>query len=251
MASVSLARTIFDESHDDFRETVRSFVERHVVPHLDEWAEAGRVDRGLFREAAELGLLGISAPERFGGGGVDDFRYNAILIEELARVGATAVGMSITGFNDLIAPYLVALGTDEQNERWLAPMIAGDTVGAIALTEPGTGSDLAAITTTARPEGDHFVLTGAKTFISTGMLADVVIVAARTDPDAGRGGISLLCVETDLPGFSRSGPLKKVGLKAQDTAELFFDEVRVPRSALLGVEGGGWASCATTSRRSA
>lgn len=240
MGSVSLDRTIFDESHDDFRDTVRAFVDRHITPNLTTWAKAGQVDRSLFRAAGELGILGMSAPERFGGGDVDDFRYNAIVIEEIARVGATAVGMSITGFNDLVAPYFIAFGTDEQNERWLAPMIAGEKVGAIALTEPGTGSDLAAITTTARPEGDHFVLNGAKTFISSGMLADVVIVAARTDPEAGRAGISLLCVETDAPGFSRSGPLEKVGLKAQDTAELFFDDVRVPRSAVLGTEGGGW-----------
>ena len=240
MASVSLPRTIFDESHDDFRATVRHFVEREVTPNLERWAGAGQVDRELFRKAGETGILGMSAPERFGGGGVDDFRFNAVVVEELARAGATAVSMSLCGFNDLVAPYFVAFGTDEQNHRWLAPMIAGAKVGAIAMTEPGTGSDLAAITTTARPDGDEFVLNGAKTFISNGMLADVVIVVARTDPDAGRAGISLLVVEADAPGFTRSGPLKKVGLAAQDTAELFFDDVRVPRGNVLGGEGEGW-----------
>jgi acyl-CoA dehydrogenase/long-chain-acyl-CoA dehydrogenase len=241
MASIALPRTIFDESHDDFRDTVRQFVEREVVPNLDRWASAGQVDRELFRQAGETGILGMSAPERFGGGGVDDFRFNAVVIEELARVGATAVLMSLCGFNDLVGPYFVAFGTDEQNDRWLAPMIAGEKVGAIAMTEPGTGSDLAAVTTTARLDGDDFVLNGAKTFISNGMLADVVLVVARTDPDAGRAGISLLIVETDAPGFGRSGPLKKVGLAAQDTAELFFDDVRVPRANVLGGEGEGWA----------
>lgn len=240
MASVSLLRTVFDESHDDFRATVRHFVEREVTPNLERWARAGRVDRELFRKAGGIGILGMSAPERFGGGGVDDFRFSAVVIEELARAGATAVSMSLGGFNDLVAPYFVAFGTDEQNHRWLAPMIAGAKVGAIAMTEPGTGSDLAAITTTARPDGDEFVLNGAKTFISNGMLADVVIVVARTDPDAGRAGISLLVVEADAPGFTRSGPLKKVGLAAQDTAELFFDDVRVPRGNVLGGEGEGW-----------
>ncbi|AWB90225.1 acyl-CoA dehydrogenase family protein [Salinibacterium hongtaonis] len=240
MASVSLPRTIFDADHDDFRHMVRRFVDQEVVPHLEEWEGLGQVDRDLFRKAGATGMLGMSAPERFGGGGVDDFRFNAIFIEELACVGASAVVMALCGFNDLVAPYFIAFGSDEQNDRLLAPMIAGEKVGAIALTEPGTGSDLAAITTTARPDGDHFVLNGAKTFISNGMLADVVVVAARTDPEAGRAGISLLCVETDSPGFSRNGPLKKIGLGAQDTAELFFDDVRVPRENVLGSEGEGW-----------
>lgn len=235
-----LSRTIFEEEHDEFRDVVRRFTEKEVVPNLERWAEAGRVDRELFEKAGETGILGMSAPERFGGGGVEDFRFNAIVIEELASVGATAVSMALCGINDLVAPYFVAFGSDEQNDRWLAPMIAGKKIGAIAMTEPGTGSDLAGITTTAKPDGDHFVLSGAKTFISSGLLADFYIVVARTDPDAGRDGISLLVVEADSPGFSRSGPLKKVGLFAQDTAELFFDEVRVPRANVLGAEGGGW-----------
>ena len=148
----------------------------------------------------------------------DDFRYNAIMIEELATAGATAVSMSLCGINDLIAPYLIAFGSDEQNDRWLTPLVAGEKIGAIAMTEPGTGSDLASIATTARPDGDDFVLNGAKTFISNGLLADFVIVVARTDADAGRDGFSLLVVEDGMPGFTRSGPLKKIDLGAQDTA---------------------------------
>lgn len=231
---------IFDEDHDGFRDVVRKFVEKEVVPNLDRWAAEGRVDRELYKKAGETGILGMSAPERFGGGGVDDFRFNAIVIEELARVGASAIVMALCGFNDLVAPYFIAFGSNEQNEKWLAPMIAGEKVGAIAMTEPGTGSDLAGIATTARLDGDHFVLNGAKTFISNGILADYFIVVARTDPEAGRNGFSLLVVEADTPGFTRTGPLEKVGLSAQDTAELFFDDVRVPRANVLGEEGAGW-----------
>lgn len=235
-----LSRNIFEEEHDEFRDVVRRFVEREVVPNLERWSEAGVVDRELIAKAGQTGILGMSAPEQFGGGGVDDFRFNAIVIEELARVGATAIVMTLCGFNDLVAPYFIEFGTDEQNERWLAPMIAGEKVGAIAMTEPGTGSDLAGIATTALLDGDEFVLNGAKTFISNGLLADYFIVVARTNPDAGREGFSLLVVEADSPGFTRTGPLKKIGLAAQDTAELHFDQVRVPRANVLGVEGGAW-----------
>jgi len=241
MTSVALPRTIFDESHDEFREVVRRFVEREVTPNLEAWATAGRVDRGFFRKAAETGLIGITAPEEFGGGGVEDFRFNAIIIEEFARAGATDVSMSIDGENDLVAPYFITFGTPEQNGRWLAPMIAGEKVGAIALTEPAAGSDLAAITTSATPDGDDLVLNGAKTFISNGLLADFFIVAVVTDPAAGRKGISLLIVDAETPGFSRTGPLKKIGLAAQDTAELSFADVRVPRTNILGDEGEGFA----------
>jgi len=242
MASVALPRTIFGEYHDEFRDVVRRFVEREVTPHLAAWGEAGRVDRDLFRKAAETGLLGITAPEEFGGGGMDDFRFNAIVIEEFARAGASDVSMSISGENDLVAPYFTNFGTRDQNERWLAPMLAGEKVGAIAMTEPGTGSDLAAITTTAIPDGDALVLNGAKTFISNGLLADFFIVAVRTDPSAGRKGISMLIVDADAAGFTRSGPLKKIGLPAQDTAELFFQNVRVPRTNVLGGEGEGFTN---------
>ncbi|KDA05053.1 acyl-CoA dehydrogenase [Microbacterium sp. CH12i] len=239
MATVALPRPIFDDSHDEFRNVVKRFVEREVTPHRESWIEAGRVDRSLFQKAAETGLLGINAPEEFGGGGMADFRYNAIIIEEFARAGATDVSMSISGENDLVAPYLSTFGTPQQNERWLAPMLAGEKIGAIAMTEPGTGSDLAAIKTSAILDGDEFVLNGAKTFISSGLLADFFIVAVRTDPDAGRKGISLLIVDAKAAGFTRSGPLKKIGLPAQDTAELSFADVRVPRANVLGGEGAG------------
>src|SRR5690625_2209801 len=183
-----ISRSIFEEQHDEFRDMVRRFVGKEVVPYMEAWADAGMVDRDLFRKAGEAGILGMSAPEQFGGGGVDDFRFNAIVIEELASVGATAVLMCLSGFNDLVAPYFVAFGSEEQNERWLAPMIAGEKVGAIAMTEPGAGSDLAGIATTAIPDGDHLVLNGAKTLISNGLPADYGPVVAKTDPDAGRDG---------------------------------------------------------------
>ncbi|MGM7669512.1 acyl-CoA dehydrogenase family protein [Microbacterium sp. A93] len=240
MTSVALPRPIFDDSHDEFRDVVRRFVEREVTPHLEAWAAAGRVDRSLFQKAAQTGLIGINVPEEFGGGGVEDFRFNAIVIEEFARAGASDVSMSISGENDLVAPYFSAFGTPEQNERWLTPMIEGEKVGAIAMTEPGTGSDLAAITTTAIPQGDDFIVNGSKTFISNGLLADFFIVAVRTDPDAGRQGISLLVIDADAPGFTRTGPLKKIGLPAQDTAELSFADARVPRANVLGGEGKGF-----------
>lgn len=240
MTSVALPRPIFDDSHDEFRDVVRRFVEREVTPHLEAWAAAGRVDRSLFQKAAETGLIGINTPEQFGGGGVEDFRFNAIVIEEFARAGASDVSMSISGENDLVAPYFSHFGTPEQNERWLTPMIAGEKVGAIAMTEPGTGSDLAAITTTALPAGEDFIVNGSKTFISNGLLADFFIVAVRTDPEAGRQGISLLVIDAQTPGFTRTGPLKKIGLPAQDTAELSFADVRVPRANVLGGEGKGF-----------
>lgn len=240
MGTLSLERRIFDADHDAFRETARSFADREVVPHLERWAEAGQVDRELFRKAGQLGLLGIGVAEEFGGGGIDDFRFNAIVIEELAAAGAPSVVMNLSGFNDLVAPYFAALATDEQNHRFLAPMVAGEAIGAIAMTEPGAGSDLAALTTTAIPDGDGYLLNGTKIFISNGMLADTIIVAAKTDPAAGRKGVSLLVVEGGMPGFTRNALHGKVGLPAQDTAELVFDGVRVPRANLLGEENAGW-----------
>lgn len=239
-STVSLPRTIFDADHEAFRDVARRFAEREVAPHLTEWADAGRVDPAIYRTAGELGLLGVGVDERFGGGGVDDFRFNAVLIEELCRIGAQAVTMSLSGFNDLVAPYLNALGSDEQKQRFLAPLCAGEKIAAIAMSEPAAGSDLAAVTTTATRDGDHYVVSGAKTFISNGMLADLFIAVVKTDPAAGKHGISLLVIEADAPGFSRTGPLRKIGLAAQDTAELHFDDVRVPRANLLGQEGEGF-----------
>ncbi|GAA3739649.1 acyl-CoA dehydrogenase/long-chain-acyl-CoA dehydrogenase [Spinactinospora alkalitolerans] len=240
MHPAALHRTIFDSDHEVFRDTARAFAEREVAPHLDAWARQGHVDRELYRRAGELGLLGIGAEEKYNGGGIDDFRFHAVLIEELCRVGATAVTMSLSGFNDLVAPYLTSLADNEQKRRWLAPLCSGELIGALAMTEPGAGSDLAALTTTAVSDGDELVLNGAKTFVSTGMTADVFLVVARTDPAAGRQGFSIVLVEADTPGFTRSGPLHKVGLSAQDTAELVFDDARVPRANVLGEENEGF-----------
>lgn len=241
MGTLDLERRIFDADHDAFRETARRFAERDVLPYLEQWAAAGQIDRDVFRKAGELGLLGVGVGEEFGGGGIDDFRFNAIVIEELAAIGATAVVMSLSGINDLVVPYFLEFGTAEQNHRLLAPMVAGEKIGAIAMTEPGAGSDLAAMATTAIPDGaDSFILKGSKTFISNGMLADTIIVVAKTNPAAGRKGVSLLVVEADMPGFTRNALHGKVGLAAQDTAELVFDDVRVPRANLLGEENAAW-----------
>ncbi|GAB3283419.1 acyl-CoA dehydrogenase family protein [Parasphingorhabdus pacifica] len=240
MSSVSLQRTIFEDDHEAFRDMARAFAEREVAPNLRMWSAQGHVDRYLYRRAGELGLLGIGAPEAHNGGGIDDFRFNTVLIEELARVGATSVAMNLSGFNDLVAPYLESLADEDQKKRWLAPLCSGDLIGAIAMTEPGAGSDLAAITTTATLDGDDLVLDGSKTFISNGLLADVFIVVARTDPSAERRGMSLVLVDADTPGFTRSGPLGKVGLSAQDTAELTFTGARVPRTNILGEQGEGF-----------
>jgi alkylation response protein AidB-like acyl-CoA dehydrogenase len=236
-----LRREIYNADHDAFRDTVRAFCEREVAPHLAAWDAAGIVDRGLYRAAGTLGLLGLAVAEEYGGGGVDDFRYHAVLAEELVRIGATSVAMGLNGFNDLVAPYLTALCTAEQKTRWLPGLCAGETVAAIAMTEPGAGSDLRAITTSLVPDGDGFRLDGTKTFISSGLLADLVIVAARSGKTGGRAELSLVVVERGMPGFSRGRKLAKLGLTAQDTAELFFDGVRLPRENVLGDIGAGMA----------
>ncbi|MFJ3673521.1 acyl-CoA dehydrogenase family protein [Streptomyces sp. NPDC090106] len=235
-----MERDLFDTDHDDFRAMVRDFVTNEVQPHLPAWEQAGAVDRSLFEQAGTVGLLGLDIDERYGGGGVADFRYNLIVIEELCRAGAAAVTMNLSGFNDLVSPYLSALATDEQKGRWLPDLCSGRKVAAIAMTEPGTGSDLKAIRTTAVREGDVYIVNGAKTFISNGILADLAIVVVSTNLTAGREGISLLILERGMPGFERGRKLSKIGLHAQDTAELFFTDVRVPVANLLGEEGRGF-----------
>src|SRR3954468_13082425 len=213
--------------------------ETTVAPFHDAGEEAGIVPREVWTAAGAQGLLGTDQDERFGGGGVRDFRYNAVLDEELTRIGASGVGFTL--HNDVVGPYLRDLATDEQKKRWLPGFCSGELITAIAMTEPGTGSDLQGITTTARKDGDGWVLSGAKTFITNGINADLVIVVARTDPDAPAAkGTSLLVVERDMPGFTRGRNLEKVGLKAQDTAELFFEDVRVPAENLLGTENRGF-----------
>lgn len=235
-----MQRDLFDAEHDTFRDTVRSFLATEVVPHHDRWEAAGQVDRGVWTAAGTAGLIGTDVPEEFGGGGVDDFRYNAVTTEEISRAGASGLGIPLQ--NDVVAPYLLRLADAEQKKRWLPGFCSGETITAIAMTEPGAGSDLQGIRTRARRDPDGgYVLNGAKTFITNGILADLVLVVAKTDPDAGSRGISLLVVERGMAGFERGRRLDKVGMKAQDTAELSFTDVRVPAENLLGEEGRGFA----------
>ena len=229
----------YTSEHQQFRELVGDFVQQTVVPAHEHWEKAGCWDRSLFSEAGKLGLLGFSVPEEFGGPGVDDFRYNAIVVEELQRAGAAAEAVAFSLQNDIVLPYLTDLTTPEQKQRWLPGVVTGETVIAIAMTEPGAGSDLAGIRTAAVRDGDHYVVNGAKTFVSNGQNADLVIVAVRTAPDRHKG-LSLVVVEPDTSGFSRGRNLEKIGLHAQDTSELSFTDVRVPVDNLLAPEGHGF-----------
>ncbi|MGA4540841.1 acyl-CoA dehydrogenase family protein [Uniformispora flossi] len=228
-----------EPEHLAFRETAREFVRREIVPFHDGWEKAGIVDREVWRKAGKLGLLGIDVDERYGGGGVRDFRYLATLSEELVRAGASGVGFGL--HNDVVAPYLNELATDEQKSRWLPGFCSGDIITAIAMTEPGAGSDLQGIRTHAVRDGGDWIVNGAKTFITNGINSDLVIVVAKTDPEAkGSKSISLIVVERGMPGFERGRNLDKIGLKAQDTAELFFTDVRVPAANILGELNGGF-----------
>src|SRR3954466_3865839 len=234
-----MRHSLYEPEHDEFREMVRAWAEKNVAPFHAEWEKAGIVPRDLWLAGGAQGLLGFDIDERYGGGGGRDFRYNAVLDEEMTRIGASGVGFGL--HNDVVAPYLRDLATEEQKQRWLPGFCRGELITAIAMTEPGTRSDLQGIATSARKDGDGWVLGGAKTFITNGINADLVVVVARTDPDAPAAkGISLLVVERDMPGFTRGRNLEKVGLKAQDTAELFFDDVRVPAENLLGTENRGF-----------
>jgi alkylation response protein AidB-like acyl-CoA dehydrogenase len=233
-------REIFEPEHEAFRSTVRAFIDKEVTPYHAQWEADGVVDRSVWTKAGALGLLCFDVDEEYGGPGVKDFRYNLVMAEELTRAGVNGPGFLV--HTDIIVPYVSSLGTEEQKRRWLPGLVTGETISAIAMTEPGAGSDLQGIRTTAVDKGDHYVLNGSKTFISNGILADLVIVVARTDPDAGHQGISLLVVERGMEGFERGRNLEKMGLKAQDTAELFFDDVVVPKENLLGEEGSGFVS---------
>jgi len=229
---------VYAAEHEDFRKTARTFYEREVVPLHDQWEQDGIVPRELWLKAGEAGLLCFDVPEEYDGPGVADFRYNVILSEEQTRAGASGPGFSV--HTDIIVPYLIGLGTDEQKQRWLPGCVSGEMITAIAMTEPGAGSDLQGVRTTAVDRGDHYLLNGSKTFISNGIHSDVVIVVARTDPAAGHKGISLLVVERGMEGFERGRNLDKIGLHAQDTAELSFTDVAVPKENLLGEEGQGF-----------
>jgi alkylation response protein AidB-like acyl-CoA dehydrogenase len=233
------ARLEYTSEHHQFRELVRDFVQQTVLSAHEQWEKAGCWDRSLFTEAGKLGLLGFSVPEDFGGPGVNDFRYNAIVVEELQRVGAAAEAVTFALQNDIVLPYLTDLTTAEQKQRWLPGVVTGETVIAIAMTEPGAGSDLAGIRTAAVRDGDHYVVNGAKTFVSNGQNADLIILVVRTAPDRHKG-LSLLVVDADTPGFSRGRNLEKIGLHAQDTSELSFTDMRVPVDNLLEEEGRGF-----------
>jgi alkylation response protein AidB-like acyl-CoA dehydrogenase len=233
-----MRHSLYEPEHDEFRDMVRGWAEKNIAPFHAQWEKDGIVPRDVWLSGGKQGLLGIDMEEQYGGAGVNDFRYHAVLDEEMVRIGASGVGFGL--HNDVIAPYLRDLATEEQKQRWLPGFCSGELITAIAMTEPGTGSDLQGIQTTARRDGDGWVLNGSKTFITNGINSDLVIVVAKTDPDAGAKGISLLVVERDMPGFSRGRNLEKIGLKAQDTAELFFDDVRVPAENLLGVENRGF-----------
>jgi alkylation response protein AidB-like acyl-CoA dehydrogenase len=229
--------TIYDETHELFRESFAAFVDAEMVPKYHDWEIAGIMDRELYTAAGKHGFVGLAVPEQHGGGGSDDFRFNAIIAEELAKRGINGAGLGLTLHNDIVTPYFIEYCTDEQADRWLPGIASGGLVTAIAMTEPGTGSDLAGIKTTAVRDGDEFVLNGAKTFITNGINSDLVVVVCITDPVAGRGGMSLLVVERGMDGFERGRNLDKIGQKSADTAELFFSDVRVPAANVLGEEG--------------
>ena len=228
---------LYTPEHEMFRATCRRFFEKEVMPHHGKWEEEGVVPRELWRKAGEQGLLGTAMPEAYGGAGVD-FLYSVILIEEQGR--AIASGPSFSLHSDIVVPYLLHYGTEEQKKKWIPKACSGELITAIAMTEPGTGSDLQSVKTNAVMDGNHWVINGSKTFISNGQLADLVIVVAKTDPKLGAKGTSLIVVERDMPGFKRGRNLEKIGMKAQDTSELFFDNVRVPADHLLGGPGMGF-----------
>lgn len=233
-----MKRNLFNEEHEMFRHAVRRFVEKEIAPFHAQWEEEGMVSREAWLKAGAQGFLGLDVPEHYGGGGVQDFRYNAIINEELIRVGASGAAFGL--HNDVIVPYLIAYSNDEQKARWLPKVCSGEMITAVAMTEPDTGSDLASVRTTAIRDGDDYIVNGQKTFISNGLLADLVVVVAKTNPEQKHSGISLLVVEEGMAGFRRGRKLEKIGMHAQDTAELFFDNVRVPVTNRLGEEGRGF-----------
>lgn len=231
-------RSIFRDDHEMFRTTVRRFLEKECEPRRAEWEKAGQVDREIWLKAGREGLLCVTLPTEYGGGG-GDFGHNAVMAEEVSRLCMT--GPAFGMHSDIIAPYIFRIGNEEQKRKWLPGCCTGETILAIAMTEPDTGSDLKAVRTTAVRDGDEYVISGSKTFISNGLISDLMIVVCKTDPAAGAKGISLIVVETNRPGFRRGRKLDKIGRRAQDTAEIFFDDVRVPVSNRLGEEGKGFS----------
>ena len=240
-----MERTLFEADHEMFRDSVRGFIAKELVPFHEAWEAAGIVDRDVFRKAGAQGFLAMAAPEAHGGGGVQDFRYNVVIAEEIQKAGVNAAGLGWTLHNDICLPYFLSLCTDEQQARWLPGICSGELITAIAMTEPGIGSDLASMTTTALLDGDHYVVNGSKTFITNGINADLVITAVKTDPSQRHAGMSLVVLERGMPGFERGRNLDKIGMHAQDTAELFFTDVAVPVANRLGEEGSGFRSLVT------
>ncbi len=243
MATISVSapvrREIFEPEHEDYRDSYARFLQAEVVPHYAEWEKACLVPRELYRRCAEHGFLAMEVPEEYGGNGVSDWRFNVVLTEEAVRAGIADAMMGPLLHSDIVLPYLMTSANEEQRARWLPGVAAGEQILAIAMTEPGTGSDLAAIKTRARRDGDVFVVNGAKTFITNGINADLVVTAVRTGEDK-HGGLSLLVIERGMEGFERGKQMEKLGQHASDTAELFFDDVRVPAENLLGAEGSGF-----------
>ena len=233
-------RAIFDEDHEAFRESFRAWIAKEVSPDYMDWEAAGIAPREMYSSAGKYGFLGMQIPEEYGGGGTSDFRFNQVIAEELAAAGIGGAGLGLTLHNDVTTPYFLEICNEEQKQRWLPGIASGELITAIAMTEPATGSDLAGMTTTAIRDGDEYLLNGAKTFITNGINSDLVIVAAKTDPSERHAGMSLLVVERGMPGFERGRKLEKIGLHSQDTAELFFNDVRVPAANLLGEEGKGF-----------
>ena len=228
---------VYTAEHEAFRDQVKRFIAREITPYHDNWEKAGEIDRDLWHKMGAAGLLCCAVPEEYGGPGAD-FSYSAVVLEELAKANASGPGVGV--HSDIVTPYILHYGSDEQKQEWLPKLVSGEAVGAIAMTEPGTGSDLQGVRTSAIEDGNHLVVNGAKTFITNGQQADVIIVVAKTDPSQGAHGTSLVLVEREREGFSRGRNLEKIGLKAQDTSELFFDNVRVPKTNLLGEEGRGF-----------
>ncbi len=232
-----IARTVFEPEHELFRESVSRLFEAEAVPYHAQWEKDGQVDRAMWNKAGEQGLLAPMVTEEYGGFGAD-FRYNTVVAEEVSRMGLTGLGFSL--HSDIAVPYIINYGTEAQKQKYLPGCVSGDIITAIAMTEPGAGSDLQAVATTAVLDGDHYILNGSKTFITNGQLSDLVIVVCKTDPDAGAKGTSLLLVEAGTEGFSKGNNLEKLGMKAQDTSELFFNDARIPKENLLGEEGMGF-----------
>jgi len=235
-----LPRLLFNEEHNLFREAVKEFIAREIIPNNAEWEKQKMVSRESWLKLGKNGFLGIQAPEEYGGMNIQDFRYNAILIEELGLSGCSGPAIGYPLHSDIVLPYILHYGSEATKRRYVPEMVSGSYIGAVAMTEPGAGSDLQGMRTSAIDQGDHYLVNGSKTFITNGYLSDVVVVAVKTDPSKGAKGISLLVLDNTMKGFTKGVPFEKVGLHAQDTCELFFEDVKVPKENLLGKEGEGF-----------